>query len=107
MSPECCDMGANNIKSLKLLGATRWKPFFKFQNQDTLTMYVPPHLLNCTSNLFLKYDVQFESELMHNQLPVLLSGNIFYMYTNGTNRISSALSTSSQMPISPLPHRMQ
>jgi hypothetical protein len=66
-----CDMGANNIKALKLLGATQSKPFFKFQDQDIVTVYDPPHLLKCTRNLFLKYDVQFESELMGNQLPVV------------------------------------
>ena len=31
--------------------------------------YDPPHLMKCTRNIFLKYDVQFQSELMHNQLP--------------------------------------
>ena len=63
-------MGTNNVKALKLLGATRRKPFFKFQNRGIVTVYDPPHLLKCTRKLFLKYDVQFQSELMHNQLPV-------------------------------------
>ena len=65
-----CNMGANSIKALKLLGATRQKPFFKCQNQDIVTVYFPAQLLKCTRNLFLKYDVPLESELMHNQLPV-------------------------------------
>ena len=65
-----CDMGANNVSALQVLGATRQKPFFKFQNQEIVTVYDPPHLLKCTRNLFRKYDVQFESELMHNQLLV-------------------------------------
>jgi hypothetical protein len=64
-----CDMGANSVKSLKLLGATRWKPFFKLQNQGTVTVYDPPHLLKCTKNVFLRYDVQLESECVHIQLP--------------------------------------
>jgi hypothetical protein len=64
------DMGANNVKALRLLGATRRKPFFTFQNQEIVTMYDPPHLLKCTRNLFLKYDVQFESQRLHNKLPV-------------------------------------
>ena len=64
------DMGANNVKALQLLGATKRKPFFKFQNREIVTVYDPPHLLKCTRNLFFKYDVQFESELMHNQLPL-------------------------------------
>jgi hypothetical protein len=65
-----CDMGANNIKALQLLCATRRKPFFKFQNREIVTVYDPPHLLKCTRNLFRKYDVQFESECMPSQLPV-------------------------------------
>ena len=64
-----CDMGANNVSALQMLGATRKKPFFEFQNQEIVTVYDPPHLLLCTRNLFRKYDVQFKSELMHNQLP--------------------------------------
>jgi len=63
-------MGAYNVKALRMLGVTRRKPFFTFQNREIVTVYDPPHLLKCTRNLFLKYDVQFESELMHNQLPV-------------------------------------
>jgi len=65
-----CNMAANIVKALRLLGATRRKPFFTFQNREIVTVYDPPHLLKCTRNLFLKYDVQFESELMHNKLPV-------------------------------------
>ena len=65
-----CDMNANNVKALQLLGATRQKPFFKFQNQEIVTMYDLPHLLKCTRKRFCKYDVQFQSELMHDQLPV-------------------------------------
>jgi hypothetical protein len=63
-------MGANNVKALQMMGATRRKPFFEFQNQEIVTVYDPPHLLKCTRNLFRKYDVQFQSELMHNQRPV-------------------------------------
>jgi len=64
-----CDMGANNVSALQMLGATRQKPFFEFQNQEIVTVYDPPHL-KCTRNLFRKYDVQFKSELVHNQLLV-------------------------------------
>jgi len=65
-----CDMGANNVSALQMLGATRQKLFFEFQNQEIVTVYDPPHLLKRTRNLFRKYDVQFKSELVHNQLPV-------------------------------------
>jgi hypothetical protein len=52
-------MGASNVKSLKLLGASKRKPFFRFHNQES------------TQNLFLKYDVQLKSEHLGNQLPVI------------------------------------
>jgi len=64
-----CDMGANSVSALQMLGATRQKPFFEFQNQESVTVYDPPHL-KCTRNLFRKYDMQFKSELLYNQLPV-------------------------------------
>ena len=60
--PSLCDVGTNNVKAMKLLGSTRSEPFFQFQNQAIATIYDPPHILKCTRNLFLKYDVQFESE---------------------------------------------
>ena len=53
-----CDMGTNNVKTMKLLGSTTSEPFFQFQNQAIAKIYDPPHLLKCTHNLFLKYDVQ-------------------------------------------------
>ena len=62
-----CDMAANNVKALKLLGATRRKPFFKFHDREIVAMYDPPHLLKCTQNLFFKYDVRFEPERIHNR----------------------------------------
>ena len=65
-----CDMGANNVKVMKMLGSTRRQPFFQFQNQATAKIYGPQYLLKCTRYLFLKYDVQFESERLYSQLPV-------------------------------------
>jgi len=55
---------------MKLLGSTRNEPFYQFQKQAIVTIYDPPYLLKCTLNLFLKYDVQFESECLDNQLTV-------------------------------------
>jgi hypothetical protein len=66
-----CDMGANNVKALKLLGATKRKPLFRFHNQDIATVYDPPHLLKWTRNLFLKQDVQLKSEHVDNKLPAI------------------------------------
>jgi len=67
-----CDMGTNNVKAMRLLSSTGGgEPFFQFQNQEIASIYDPPHLLKCTHNLFLKYDVQFESEHLDSQLPVI------------------------------------
>ena len=66
-----CDMGTNSFKAIKLLAPTRSAPFFQFQNQAIATIYDPPHLLQYTNNLFLKYDVQFKSEHLENHLPVI------------------------------------
>ena len=65
------DMGTNNVKAVKLLGSARSEPFFQFQNQAIASIYDPPHLLKCTHNLFLKYDVQFKSECLDSQLHVI------------------------------------
>jgi len=65
-----CDMGANNVSALQMMGATRREPFFEFRNQEIVTVYDPPHLLKCTRKLFRKYDVQFKPELMPTQLPL-------------------------------------
>jgi len=76
-----CDMGTNNVKAMKLLGSTGEKPFFQFQSQEIATIYDPPHLLNCTRNLFRKYDVQFKSEHVGSQLPVIAKcGHIKKIY---------------------------
>jgi hypothetical protein len=66
-----CDMDHNNVKALKLLGATEEKPSFMFHNQEITTVYDPPHLLKCTRNLFMKYDVQLKTGVQGNQLPVV------------------------------------
>jgi hypothetical protein len=66
-----CEMGTNNVKAMKLLGSTRSEPFFQFQDQAIAKIYDPPHLLKCTHNLFLKYDVQFESECLDSRLSVI------------------------------------
>ena len=39
-----CDMGANNVKALKLLGASETEAFFKLHNKQIATVFDPPHL---------------------------------------------------------------
>ena len=48
-----CDMGASNVKALKLLGVPEKTPFFRFRYQGIAVIFDPPHLLKCTCKLFL------------------------------------------------------
>jgi hypothetical protein len=48
-------MGAN-----KLLGVSEMTSFFRFRDWEIAAIFDPPHLLKCTSNLFLKHDVENE-----------------------------------------------
>jgi hypothetical protein len=52
-----CDMAANNVMALNKLGVSEETPFFKFCDQEIGAVFDPPHLLKCTCNLFLKYDI--------------------------------------------------
>jgi hypothetical protein len=76
-----CDMGANNVKALKLLGVSEMEPFFKFHNKEIAAVFDPPHLLKCTRNLFRRYDVEMKSEPLGNQLPIIAKwGHISNLY---------------------------
>jgi hypothetical protein len=66
-----CDTGPSNVEALKLLGATKRKPLFRFHNQEIATVYNLPNLLKCTRNLFMKHDMQLKSEHLGIQLPVI------------------------------------
>ena len=57
-----CDMGSNNITALKEMGASFKKPFFRFENQEVVTIYDPPHLLKCTRNMLHKHNVLLNVE---------------------------------------------
>jgi hypothetical protein len=52
-----CNMGANNVKALKLLGVSAKQPFFRFQSQEIAAVFDPPHLLKYTRDLFRTHDV--------------------------------------------------
>jgi len=51
--------------------SSRSELFFQFQNQAIATIYDPPHFLKLTCDLFVKYEVQFKSEHLDSQLPVI------------------------------------
>ena len=72
-----CDMGANNVKALKILGVSEKTPFFGFQDQEIAAIFDPLSLLKCTCKLSLKHNVaNVECGLTVNgdNLLVLLSG---------------------------------
>jgi hypothetical protein len=96
-----CDMGTNNVKALKLFCWTSWKPLFQFQNQAVASIYGPPHL-KCTHNVFLKYDVQLESERLNSQLPVIAKWEhiekLFRHYKHGMIRMLYKL-TDTHLPL--------
>jgi len=52
-----CNMGANNVKALKLLIVSAKQPFFTFQSQEIAAVFDPPHLLKYTRDLFQTRDV--------------------------------------------------
>ena len=57
-----------NVTDIHQRGATL--PIRTYENQYTY-FWDKPHLLKCTCNLFLKNDVQFESEHLDSQVPVV------------------------------------
>jgi len=67
-----CDMGANNVKTLKQLGVSDKTPFFRFRHQEIAAVFDPPHLLKCTYNLFLKHEV------MNVGLGVVVNGDTYW-----------------------------
>ncbi|KAG8224518.1 hypothetical protein J437_LFUL004209 [Ladona fulva] len=60
-----CDMGSNNVKALKLMGATYSNPWFDYGGHTVVTIFDPPHLLKSFRNLLMKYDME---------VPVALGG---------------------------------
>ncbi len=42
------DVGANNVKALKLLGVSEKTPFVRFQDKQTAAIFDPTSLLKCT-----------------------------------------------------------
>ena len=52
-----CDMGAKNVKTLKLFGVSEKTPICRFCDQETAAVFDPPHLLKYTCKLCLKHNV--------------------------------------------------
>ena len=43
-----CNIDANSVKALKLLGIYEKTPFFRFQDQEIGAIFDPSHLVKCT-----------------------------------------------------------
>ncbi|XP_046395734.1 putative nuclease HARBI1 [Ischnura elegans] len=52
-----CDMGQNNVKALKNLGATYKEPLFEVVGENLYTFFDSPRFLKCFRNSLLKYNV--------------------------------------------------
>ena len=61
-----CDMGGNNVRTLRELGSTVDRPVFLHNGVEIATIFDPPHLLKCTRNLFKKHDVECEVNVSGN-----------------------------------------
>jgi len=42
MPATMCDLGANNVKALKLLGVSEKTPFIRFLDQEIAAIFDPP-----------------------------------------------------------------
>lgn len=54
-----CDMGAANVKALKIMGSAKPDhPYFLYKDRPIFTILDPPHLIKCTRNLLQKYNIK-------------------------------------------------
>ena len=58
-----CDMGTNNVKALKCLGASFANPVFTFNNQEVVTIFDPHHLMKCARNRLQESEVLLNVEI--------------------------------------------
>ncbi|KAJ2949380.1 hypothetical protein O0L34_g15292 [Tuta absoluta] len=56
-------MDGVNRRALSILGATTEHPYIKFETREIVTFYDTPHLLKCFRNMFLKYNVECDTNI--------------------------------------------
>jgi hypothetical protein len=92
-----CNMGANNVKALKLLGVSAKQPFFTFQSQEIAAVFDPPHLLKYTRDLFQTHDVVnvgFEVVLNGERLPGIAKwGDLLKFYESDKKNLIRVLTS--------------
>lgn len=52
-----CDMGTNNVSTLKKMYASVLEPYIIHEGRKIFTIFDPPHLLKCTASLFRKQTI--------------------------------------------------
>ncbi|KAG8230451.1 hypothetical protein J437_LFUL009939 [Ladona fulva] len=57
-----CDMGTNNVKTLKTLGSTTENPCIQSEGQEIITLFDPPHRLKSTRNLLQRYEIKLQMD---------------------------------------------
>lgn len=58
-----CDMDGVNKRALSILGATAENPVTTVGNKEVVTLFDTPHLLKCFRNLFMKHDIQCQTDI--------------------------------------------
>ncbi|XP_022834724.1 uncharacterized protein LOC111362301 isoform X2 [Spodoptera litura] len=58
-----CDLDGVNKRAVCLLGASVQNPYIEVSNHRIITLFDTPHLLKCFRNLFMKYDIQFRTNI--------------------------------------------
>lgn len=56
-----CDTDGVNRRALNILGTSFDHPYFEYNHHEIVALFDAPHLLKCFRNLFIKYNIQFQS----------------------------------------------
>ncbi|CAH2104627.1 unnamed protein product [Euphydryas editha] len=61
-----CDMDGVNRRALSILGASTEHPYIIVENREIVVMFDTPHLLKCFRNMFLKYNIECDTNINSN-----------------------------------------
>lgn len=57
-----CDLGSTNAAALRLLGVSKERPYYIFNDKKIYCVFDYPHLLKCVRNTFIKRDIIVEGQ---------------------------------------------
>lgn len=63
VSATVCDMDGVNKRALGILGANVQQPIISVGGQEVVTLFDTPHLLKCFRNLFLKHNIEYQTNV--------------------------------------------